>query len=101
MQPPRAGDSRAEAGAGGVGGNTDMTPVNPTWVEGTITFNGETWTHVGVRYKGNSTLTRAWQSGSAKLPLKLDFDQFEDDVSGDREPALLWLQAVVAGQQLG
>ena len=58
-----------------------MTPVNPTWVEGTITFNGETWTHVGVRYKGNSSLTRAWQSGSAKLPLKLDFDEFEE-ISG-------------------
>ena len=61
-----------------MGGNPDITPVNPSWVEATITFNGATWTHVGVRYKGNSTLTKAWQSGSAKLPLKLDFDQFED-----------------------
>ena len=31
-----------------------------------------------MRYKGNSTLMGAWRSGSAKLPLKLDFDQFED-----------------------
>lgn len=65
-------------GPGGMGGNPDLTPVNPDWVEATITFNDETWTHVGVRYKGNSTLTRAWQSGSAKIPLKLDFDEFED-----------------------
>ena len=81
MQPPEGGGFPGGGGApGGMDGNPDMTPVNPTWVEGMITFNGETWTHVGVRYKGNSTLTRAWQSGSAKLPLKLDFDEFEDDI---------------------
>ena len=80
MQPPEGGGFPGGGGApGGMDGNPDMTPVNPTWVEGMITFNGETWTHVGVRYKGNSTLTRAWQSGSAKLPLKLDFDEFEDE----------------------
>lgn len=81
MQPP-AGEAipaGSRGGApGGMGGNPDMTPVNPDWVEATITFNGQMWTHVGVRYKGNSTLMRAWSSGSAKLPLKLDFDQFED-----------------------
>lgn len=65
--------------SGALGSNPNMTPVNPDWIEATITFNGQTWTHVGVRYKGNSTLMRAWQSGSAKIPLKLDFDQFEDD----------------------
>lgn len=61
-----------------MGGNPDMTPVNPSWVGATITFNGEMWTNVGVRYKGNSTLTNTWRGGSDKLPLKLDFDQFED-----------------------
>lgn len=80
MQPPPRGafEGGGRGGPGGMGGNSDMTPVNPDWVEATVTFNGETWTHVGVRYKGNSTLTRAWGAGSAKLPLKLDFDQFED-----------------------
>ncbi len=78
--PPRGAFEGGGRGApGGMGGNPDLTPVNPDWVEATVTFNGETWTHVGVRYKGNSTLMRAWGSGSTKLPLKLDFDQFEDD----------------------
>jgi len=84
---PPAGQPPAEGGAPGgrgggwpgrMGGNPDMTPVNPAWVEATVAFGGQRWTHVGVRYKGNSTLTRAWRQGSAKLPLKLDFDQFED-----------------------
>jgi spore coat protein H len=56
-----------------------MTPENPMWVPATIEFEGQTWTHVGVRYKGNSSLTSGWRSGTHKLPLKLDFDEFEDD----------------------
>lgn len=51
---------------------------NPMWVSATITFNGETWTNVGVRFKGNSSLRSTWASGALKLPLKLDFDQYED-----------------------
>ena len=75
-QPPmgRGGD-----GFGGGGRNMDMTPVNPSWFPATIQFNGQTWDNVGVRYKGNSSLTSGWRSGSDKLPLKLDFDEFEDD----------------------
>lgn len=64
-------------GGGGFGGG-DMTPENPMWVPATIEFNGLTWDNVGVRYKGNSSLTSGWRSGELKLPLKLDFDEFED-----------------------
>ncbi len=90
MRPPQGGMPPGEGGfpgggrgpgGGGFGRNPDLTPTNPTWIEATVAFDGETWTHVGVRFKGNSTLTRAWRSGSAKLPLKLDFDQFEDTYS--------------------
>lgn len=59
-------------------GGGDMTPENPMWVSATIEFNGLTWENVGVRYKGNSSLTSSWRSGELKLPLKLDFDEFED-----------------------
>ena len=61
------------------GGIGDLTPENPVWVSATIEFNGFIWTKVGVRYKGNSSLTSGWRSGTLKLPLKLDFDEFEDD----------------------
>lgn len=66
------------AGAPGFGGG-DFTTENPMWVPATIAFEGSTWTNVGVRYKGNSSLNSAWSSGSNKLPFKLDFDEFESD----------------------
>ena len=60
-------------------GGGDMTAENPMWVAGMISFEGQTWTNVGVRYKGNSSLSGSWGNGSGKLPFKLDFDQFEDE----------------------
>lgn len=52
---------------------------NPTWVPVTIEFEGDTWTNVGLRFKGNSSLFSSWGGGNYKLPMKLDFDEFEDD----------------------
>lgn len=78
LQPPADGERPVIPGAGGVGGG-DMTSENPMWVEATIEFEGNLWTNVGVRYKGNSSLTSGWRSGSEKLPFKLDFDEFEDE----------------------
>ncbi len=60
-------------------GNIDLVPEKPLYVPCTVHFEGMTWEHVGVRYKGNSTLAYAWWMGSPKLPLRLDFDEFEDD----------------------
>ena len=51
---------------------------SPMWVPATISFAGQDWTHVGVRYKGASSLS-PWVMGDMKLPFKFDFDQFEDD----------------------
>lgn len=66
-------------GPGGFVGGGSLISENPMWVEATIEFDGQTWNNVGLRYKGNSTLTTAYASGSLKLPLKLDFDEWEDD----------------------
>jgi spore coat protein H len=68
-----ANGAQAERGRG------DLTAENPTWVPATIEFNNLTWTAVGVRYKGNSSLKSGWNSGTMKLPLKLDFDEFEEE----------------------
>jgi hypothetical protein len=76
--PPEGGPFGGRPAGGGFGGG-DMTPENPMWVPATIDFEGETWTNVGVRYKGNSSLTSGWRSGTLKLPLKLDFDEFEEE----------------------
>ncbi len=52
---------------------------DPSYVSADVLFDNMTWTDVGVRFKGQSTLGRTWQSGSYKISLKLDFDQYEDE----------------------
>jgi spore coat protein H len=48
------------------------------YVEGEVEFAGEVWRHVGVRYKGSSSVEFPHELGQRKLPLKLDFDEFEE-----------------------
>lgn len=74
---------RPEGGPrGGPGGGRGVNlggGENPDYVAATIEFDGDVWTKVGVRFKGNSTLRRSWNSGSLEMPFKLDFDEFEDE----------------------
>jgi hypothetical protein len=59
-----------------------MTPtsdVEPAWAPVELRHDGRTWWHVGMRFKGNSSLSSAWQRGVRKLGFRLDFDQYEDD----------------------
>jgi len=79
MEPPADGFRPGQPGDGGFPGGGDMVSETPMWVPATIEFDGNAWNHVGVRYKGNSSLASAWSSGSLKMPLKFDFDEFEDD----------------------
>ncbi len=75
--PPNMGEFPQGMGIGGpmmVGSGE-----NPVWVTANIEFDGQTWTHVGIRFKGNSSLMSTWGSGNWKLPFKLDFDEFEDE----------------------
>jgi spore coat protein H len=65
---------------GGPGGGMMLDGgENPMWVNVDVEFNGQTWTNVGMRFKGNSSLMGAWGSGIMKLGFRLDFDEFEDD----------------------
>lgn len=52
---------------------------NPIYVPCDLVFQEKTWYHVGIRFKGNASLSTTWQSGSYKLPLRFNFDKFEDD----------------------
>ncbi len=74
MMPPMGGGG--PMGGPGMMGSTDD---NPIWVTSTIEFEDNTWNYVGIRFKGNSSLKSSWGSGTWKLPLKLDFDEFEDE----------------------
>lgn len=81
FQFPPSGDMGQNGfpgGRGGMGGDI-FNGRNPMWVAVDIEFNGITWPNVGMRFKGNSSLSGTWRSGIYKLPFKLDFDEFEDD----------------------
>ena len=75
-QNPSPAQNPGRPNAGMMGGADDQ---NPVWVEAEVSFDGDSWEHIGIRYKGNSSLKSTWGSGSLKLPFKLDFDQYEDD----------------------
>lgn len=64
------------AGGGGPGGT--FSSENPDYFPADIYYNGLEWKHVGVRYKGNSSL----RANGGKLPLRFDFDEFEDTYEG-------------------
>lgn len=69
-------------GSGGGPGGPSLTDFDPIWAPSSVHFNGIEWYNVGIRFKGNSSLQSAYQSGNNKLSLKLDFDEYED-ISGD------------------
>ncbi|MBN1210126.1 MAG: CotH kinase family protein [Myxococcaceae bacterium] len=75
---PGGGGPGGPGGPGG-GGGVDLIPNTPVYVRSTVHFNGEAWWHVGVRFKGNSTLSGGWRSGVGKLPFRLNFDKFEQE----------------------
>lgn len=66
-------------GNSGRPGQSSTTDFDPIWVPCSFNFNDTEWYHVGIRYKGNSSLSTAYQSGNNKLSFKLDFDEFEED----------------------
>jgi spore coat protein H len=53
--------------------------ADPSFVPASIGFDDRTWPYVGLRYKGNSSLSNSWQQGISKISFRLDFDEFEDD----------------------
>jgi len=65
----------SSSGGGAPGGDITFSEETPLYYECEFFFNDIEWYHVGVRYKGNSSLT----ANSGKLPLRFNFDEFEDD----------------------
>jgi spore coat protein H len=63
-------------GMGGAGMNMNNSP-NPIYVECDVNAADRSWQHVGIRFKGNSSLSSSWRSGVWKMPLHLSFDKYE------------------------
>ena len=55
---------------------------DPIYVPVTVSHEGRTWPGVGMRYKGNSSLMTAITRSNGKVPFRLDFDRYEDEVPG-------------------
>ncbi|WP_437493971.1 CotH kinase family protein [Sorangium sp. So ce1014] len=73
------------AGPGGPGGgdpglisSVDHFPRSPLYVECDVATEDRQWQHVGIRFRGNVSLLLPWMTGVWKLPLRLNFDRFED-----------------------
>lgn len=62
----------------GPGGTVEFSDETPMYVPCDLYFNDILWPHVGIRYKGNSSL-QAYSRGANKLPFRLEFDKFEND----------------------
>ncbi len=77
--PALAGDARGPLAGGR--DDVELLERTPVYIPATVVFDGVAFPSVGLRLKGNSTLIESWQAGVLKLPLRLNFDEFED-----REP---------------
>ncbi len=75
MQDDLADVQSSGGGGGPGGGGPTFSDQTPQYFECEFFFNDIEWYHVGVRYKGNSSLN----ANSGKLPLRFQFDEFEDD----------------------
>ena len=78
------GGGIAIAGGPGAGNAPQLTVRDPIYVPVTVTYDGTAWTSVGMRFKGNSSLMSAARSGAGKIPFRLDFDRYEDEVPATR-----------------
>lgn len=94
--PPGGGNGRGgnpgggQPGGGNPGGNAgrddvEFLPRTPLYVPATVRFDDLTFTSMGIRLKGNSSLLNSWRSGTDKLPFRLNADGVEDQVPESRD----------------
>ena len=78
------GDTGGDMG-GGMGGDMggegglEFLSEEPSYVPVTVEADDQAWCQVGMRFKGNATLSQTWSLGVGKLPFRLDFDELEED----------------------
>ena len=78
------------AGGNQPGGNVgrddvEFLPRTPIYIPATLTFDGISFSNVGLRLKGNSSLLNSWRSGAAKLPFRVNADGLEDQIPDARD----------------
>lgn len=94
--PPGGGDSPGGGGGAPPGGgnqpggnlgrdDVEFLPRTPIYIPATLTFDGISFTNIGLRLKGNSSLINSWSSGAEKLPFRLNADGLEDQIPEVRD----------------
>src|SRR5688572_20649046 len=75
--PPPGGPGPGRGGApfGRGRGPIRLTSRDPIYVPVTVEHDGQVWTRVAMRYKGNSSLMSTVVDGNGKVPFRLDFDR--------------------------
>lgn len=76
---PGGGGAPTTGGVTAVGGGDNFSDQVPTYIPCSWFFNDKEWYNVGIRYKGNSSLSSGYQSGNGKLPFRVKFDYYADD----------------------
>lgn len=79
------------------GAPPEFDMAEPVFVPATLTYDGRTWPAAGLRFKGNSSLMSSFQAGIAKLPLRLDLDQYEDTVPSTDDQRFYGFQKLSLG----
>jgi spore coat protein H len=79
MQADLTSNLSSSSSGGRPGGVPTIVDFDPVWVPCSFYFNGIEWYQVGIRYKGNSSLSSTYSMGIKKFSFKLDFDQYEGD----------------------
>lgn len=94
---PPDGGLPEDGGGPPEGGAPADLDAEPMWVPATLGHDGRTWPAVGVRFKGNSSLTASYRAGTAKLPLRIDLDQYEDTVPATEDQRFYGFQKLSLG----
>jgi hypothetical protein len=78
-----------------------LTVRDPVYVPVTVTHDGGTWTSVGMRYKGNSSLMASNFAGNGKVPFRLHFDRYEGETPAIRNQRFYGFQELTFSSNLG
>ena len=65
--------------------DVEFLPRTPIYIPATLTFDGISFSNIGLRLKGNSSLLNSWRSGAEKLPFRLNADGLEDQIPEVRD----------------
>jgi hypothetical protein len=86
INPPGGNQGGGNFAGGNIGrDDVEFLPRTPVYIPATVVFDGETFTNIGLRLKGNSSLVNSWRTGTDKLPFRLNADGLEDEIPDSRD----------------